>query len=309
MKFKLTIERRKKIIGLCFAAPWIIGLLLFWIYPIVMSFIMSFHRITIYQADFHWEFIGMGNYNRLLLIEAAFLDNLIPYLIRVSIMVPVIVVFAVCVALLLNQQFYGRGLFRAIFFLPVLFTTGGVVIMLMTDIQGGGGQAAREAAGVIGAAATTTVSFLQNEALHSLVMGILPPRIAVALTDVLDSFVLVLWYAGIQITLLLAGCQSIPRSLYEAASIDGANSWETLWKITLPGILPFILVSMIYTLVDFSTLIDNPILALLTNAVDEPATQGLGYASAIGWVYQLVIMALIGLIFLLFRKSSAMVQS
>jgi ABC-type sugar transport system permease subunit len=138
-------------------------------------------------------------------------------------------------------------------------------------------------------------------------MSIFPPRVGTALSEVLDSFVLVLWYAGIQITLLIAGCQSIPGTIYEAASIDGANGWETLWKITLPGILPFILVSMIYTLVDLSSLIDNPVLLMITEAIDDPVIQGMGYASAIGWIYQLVIMLMIGLIFLLFRKSATRV--
>jgi ABC-type sugar transport system permease subunit len=114
----------------------------------------------------------------------------------------------------------------------------------------------------------------------------------------------VLWYAGIQITLLIAGCQSIPGTIYEAASIDGANAWETLWKITLPGILPFILISLIYTIVDLSSLIDNPILELINDAMANPLTQGMGLASTIGWVYQLVIMALIGVVFFLFRKST-----
>jgi len=201
------------------------------------------------------------------------------------------------VALLLNQKFPGRGMFRAVFFLPVLFTTGGVIITLMTD----GGM---DTAETVGAAATTTVSFLNSDALIDLVHRFMPPRIAVALSDVLDSFVLVLWYAGIQITLLIAGCQSIPGTIYEAASIDGANAWETMWKITLPGILPFILISLIYTIVDLSSLIDNPILEIINDAIANPLTQGMGLASAVGWVYQVVIMLLIGAVFFMFRKAT-----
>ena len=302
MKKKMTIEKRKKLYGLAFIAPWVIGLMLFWIYPVIMSLVMSFYRITPFEGTFLWEYRALGNFNRLLVVEAQFLDNLIPYLFRMLIMVPVIVVFAISVSLLLNQKFYGRGLYRAIFFLPVLFTTGGVIIALMTN-DGVGGEAA-DTTSAIGAAATTTVSFLTSPALHSLLRDILPPRVAVALTDVLDSFILVLWYAGIQITLLIAGCQSIPKSIYEAASIDGANSWETLWKITMPGILPFILISVIYTLVDMSTLIDNPILVLITEAIGDPLVRGMGYASAIGWIYQMVILFIIAVIFFFFRKAA-----
>ncbi|MCL2404495.1 MAG: sugar ABC transporter permease [Defluviitaleaceae bacterium] len=294
---KLTIEQRKKLIGSAFVAPWVIGLLLFWVYPMIASSVMSLFQITPYYAGFRWEFIGLANFNRILRIEARFLDQLVPFMFRTIVMAPVIVLFAVVVALLLNQKFPGRGMFRAVFFLPVLFTTGGVIITLMTD----GGMDTAETAG---AAATTSVSFLNSEALMDLVHRFMPPRIAVALSDVLDSFVLVLWYAGIQITLLIAGCQSIPGTIYEAASIDGANAWETMWKITLPGILPFILISLIYTIVDLSSLIDNPILELINDAMANPLTQGMGLASAIGWVYQVVIMLLIGFVFFMFRKAT-----
>jgi len=299
MMKKMTIEQRKKMTGAFFIAPWVIGLLMFWIYPVITSFVMSLNQITPYAGGFQWEFIGLANFNRILRVEATFLDNLIPFLFRTIVMVPVIVLFAIVVALLLNQKFPGRGLYRAIFFLPVLFTTGGVIITLMTN-EGAG----VEAAGQTGAAATASVAFLNSQALVDLVHRFMPPRVAVAMADVLDQFVLVLWYAGIQITLLIAGCQSIPGSIYEAASIDGANAWETLWKITLPGILPFILISSIYTIVDLSSLIDNPILELINDAMENPVTQGMGLGSAIGWIYQLAIMVLIGAIFLLFRRTT-----
>jgi len=297
---KMTIEQRKKMIGAFFIAPWVIGLLMFWIYPVITSFVMSLYQITPYAGGFEWEFIGLANFNRILRIEATFLNNLIPFMARTIVMVPVIVLFAIVVALLLNQKFPGRGLFRAVFFLPVLFTTGGVIITLMTN-EGAGVEAAGQASGV---ASTASVAFLNSQALVDLAHRFMPPRFAVALTDVLDNFVLVLWYAGIQITLLIAGCQSIPGSIYEAASIDGANAWETLWKITLPGILPFILISSIYTIVDLSSLIDNPILELINNAMANPVTQGMGLGAAIGWIYQLAVMALIGAIFFLFRRTT-----
>ena len=297
MKRRMTIEARKKLIGALFIAPWVIGLLLFFVYPMVTSLLMTFYRITPHPEGFYWEFIGFRNFNRILRIEAHFLNVLIPYLFRTIVMVPVIVLFAVVVALLLNQEFPGRGLYRAIFFLPVLFTTGGVIIMLMAD---GGMDTAEN----VGTAATTTVSFLNADALINLIGRFMPPRIAHAMREVLESFVLVLWYAGIQITLLIAGCQSIPGSLYEAASIDGANSWETMWKITLPGILPFILISLIYTIVDMSTLITNPIMEIVEYALGAPLSQGMGYASTVGWIYQIVIMIMIGAIFMMFRKAT-----
>ena len=302
---KMTIETRKKWHGTAFISLWVIGLLMFWIYPIGASFMMTLHKITPKQADFIWEFMGIYNYDRILLRESTFLDAFLPYIAKTIIITPIIVLFAIIVALLLNEKFYGRGFFRAVFFLPVLFTTGGVIITLMTN-DGGGGTMTGAGTSMTASASTATVSFLTSPALNELVRSNLPPRIANALTEVLDSFILILWYAGIQITLLIAGIQSIPPAIYEAASIDGANGWERLWKITLPGILPFILISMIYTLVDQCTVADNPLLLMMTDAINVNSEfQGMGYAATVGWIFQAVIMALIGLIFLLFRKATS----
>jgi ABC-type sugar transport system permease subunit len=304
VKKKITIETRKKIHGLAFAAPWIIGLLAFWVYPVVMSFAMSLNKITPMASGYIWEFNGFGNYNQLLVVESAFLDQLLPFMAKTIIITPIIVLFAVIVALLLNQKFYGRGFFRAIYFLPVLFTTGGVIIALMTNNGTGVGTGSTETTtNMTAGGGTATVSFLTNPALVAFVKANVPPLMATALEDILNSFILILWYAGIQITLLIAGCQSIPGTIYEAASIDGANGWETLWKITLPGIFPFILISLIYTLVDQCTVQDNPLFLLIDAAINTNATyQGMGYASTIGWIFQIMIMALIGLIFFLFRR-------
>jgi ABC-type sugar transport system permease subunit len=151
-------------------------------------------------------------------------------------------------------------MFRAIYFLPVLFTTGGVIIALLTNNGTGVGTGSSSTStNMTAGGGTATVSFLSNPALLTFVKANVPPTMATALEDILNSFILILWYAGIQITLLIAGCQSIPGTIYEAASIDGANGWETLWKITLPGIFPFILISAIYTLVDQCTVKDNPL--------------------------------------------------
>lgn len=301
---KLTIEQRKRLHGLGFVSPWIFGLLLFWIYPVITSFVMSLNKIKPKQVTYIWEFVGLDNYNRVLLRESAFLEGFLPYLFKTIIVVPIIVLFAVIVALLLNENFYGRGFFRAVFFLPVLFTTGGVIISLLTN--NGSGGTADTATNMTASASTATVSFLTNSALTDLIKSNFSPKLADALVSVLESFILILWYAGIQITLLIAGIQSIPQTIYEAAAIDGANSWEKLWTITLPGILPFILISLIYTLVDQCTVVDNPVMTMITDALNTNIeTQGMGYASTVGWLFQFVIMVLIGLIFLLFQKSTA----
>jgi len=118
----------------------------------------------------------------------------------------------------------------------------------------------------------------------------------------LDNFLVILWYSGVQMLLLIAGMQSINPSTYEAAHIDGAGKWEILWTITLPGLMPFLFICVIYTIVDQFTASFNPILEVITHHSINMST-GYGYASAIAWLYFLVILAILTLVILMFRKS------
>ena len=119
----------------------------------------------------------------------------------------------------------------------------------------------------------------------------------------LNSLLLVLWYAGIPILIFLAGLQKIDRSIYEAASIDGASPWDRFWKITLPGISSLIGVSIIYVVVTMSLFVESGgILELtryhmLVGAPDNQFWFGYGYAAAIAWTY-FIFMVLIMLIFI-----------
>ncbi|MNC20136.1 Inner membrane ABC transporter permease protein YcjO [compost metagenome] len=111
----------------------------------------------------------------------------------------------------------------------------------------------------------------------------------------MNSIVLVLWYSGVQILLFLAGRQTISPSVYEAARIDGASPWETFWKITLPGMIPFLLLNSIYTIVDLFTFPTNPIISKVT-------TSDYGVSSALAWVYFAVIFVFLILMFAIFSR-------
>jgi ABC-type sugar transport system permease subunit len=102
----------------------------------------------------------------------------------------------------------------------------------------------------------------------------------------------ILWFSGVQIILFLAGLQKINKEVYEAASIDGASPWESFWKITLPSLKPIILVSSIYTIVMLSTFSTNSVLYRI-NVVRQ---QSFGQASALSWVYFIVIGFILGIV-------------
>lgn len=282
MKKTITIETKKKLVGLSFISLWLAGLILFWIYPLVYSLIMSLNQVTIMTDHLDFKFIGFANFKKALSQDAAIPNAFFQFISQTIIITPIIVVFALVIALLLNRKFKGRGIIRGIFFLPVVLTSGNLINELAGQNQGG-------------------INFLTSVTVRNIFSG-LGPTWGPMITNIMSNFLIILWYSGVQMLLLIAGMQSISSNIYEAAKIDGANGWELLWKITLPGITPFIFIAVAYTIVDQFTLTSNPILTLINDTIFKTNT-GFGYASAISWVYFAVILLFLGFVFLIFKKS------
>ena len=279
---KLKIESKQKIIGFAFVGPWLLGFAVFSAYPLLYSLYMSFNKVKVSGSALKMEGMGWENYNKALLRDAEVMNNLIKVLQNTVIIIPIIVVFAIIMALLLNEEFKGRSFIRAVFFLPVLLTSGNLIESLTAQGQG-------------------TVSFLKSDTINSLLANI-GGSLGETLTMVIDSFLIILWYSGVQMLILIAGMQSVNPSVYEAATIDGAGKWESLWLITLPNLVPFILLATIYTVVDQFTAPFNKIMDFIMGHMNNVKT-GYGYASAISFLYFLLILGMIGIVFLMFRRS------
>lgn len=279
---KLKIESKQKLIGFAFVGPWIIGFAVFSAYPLLYSLYMSFNKVKVSGSALKMEWMGWENYKKALFQDAEVMNNLIKVLQNTVIIIPIIVVFAIIMALLLNEEFKGRSFIRAIFFLPVLLTSGNLIESLTAQGQG-------------------TVSFLKSDTINNLLANI-GGSLGETLTMVIDSFLIILWYSGIQMLILIAGMQSVNPSVYEAATIDGAGKWESLWLITLPNLVPFILLATIYTVVDQFTAPFNKIMDFIMSHMNNVKT-GYGYASAISFLYFLLILGMIGIVFLMFRRS------
>ena len=279
---KLKIESKQKIIGFAFVGPWLLGFAVFSAYPLLYSLYMSFNKVKVSGSALKMEWMGWENYNKALLRDAEVMNNLIKVLQNTVIIIPIIVVFAIIMALLLNEEFKGRSFIRAVFFLPVLLTSGNLIESLTAQGQG-------------------TVSFLKSDTINSLLANI-GGSLGETLTMVIDSFLIILWYSGVQMLILIAGMQSVNPSVYEAATIDGAGKWESLWLITLPNLVPFILLATIYTVVDQFTEPFNKIRDFIMGHMNNVKT-GYGYASAISFLYFLLILGMIGIVFLMFRRS------
>ncbi len=263
--------------GYLFLLPWLIGTCVFFFYAIFNSLQFSFSKFTLdngikLEALPHF----LDNYAFIFKNKSNYLFSLQAYAGSIILQVPMMIAFSLIIAILLNDKFRGRTLFRALFFLPVIVATGPV----MTNIQ------------------TSQVSIYSVEAFAN-VLGELPDQVFNVFNDVFSSLLRVLWYSGIQILLYLAGLQKVSTTQYEAARIDGASPWETFWKITIPNIQPFILLNAIYSIVFLSSN-DNEPIRFITEAVSEAAS-GYAVSMAMAWLYALVVVLLLLVAFLILK--------
>lgn len=266
---RITNRKRKAFIGLAFVFPWVAGFMLFTMYPMIYSIYLSFHRVKITPIGIKTESVGLENYKYAFFSDPSFLADLLVYLKEMALNVPVIVVFSLIIALLINQKIKMRGIFRTIFFLPVVITSGPVITELLS--QG-----------------ATTIPNIESYGMFTLLEDALNPTIADPIMYLFKQIILVLWFSGVQILIFLAGLQKVDHTLYEAARIDGASPWESFWKVTLPILMPLVLVNMIYTVVYVSTFANNEIILLIKSSMFSNLT-GFGYATALAWIYFLII--------------------
>ena len=250
-KKRLTKRKlRDWMYGYIFLAPWIVGVILFFVMSMADSLNYSVHKIVMDNGVQmspleHWY----DNYASVFALETDLPTTLGSFAISLVLQVPIIIAFSLIIAMLLNGKMRCRGLFRMIFFLPVIIATGPVMNMLTAQ----------------GAA---TVPMMSDGSLLNLLSG-LPQFLLDPITDLFNSLILILWNSGIQILIFLSGLQKVSTTMYEAAKIDGANGWETFWKITLPMVSPMILVNTVYTIIDAFTSSDNRVMAYIGNVYEQ----------------------------------------
>ncbi len=291
---KTTVSKKREFAGWMFILPWFIGLLIFFIQPVVKFFIFSF---------FDFEMSSSGGYNLLSLeggifsnyIEAwvsdseypiAFVDAFRTFIYEV----PIIVFFSLFVAILLNQNFKGRATMRTIFFLPIILTSGALSLVISR------GVGAIAMGTDTGSSTIFDVSLLTELLMNS---GI-PQKIVDTVTGIIASVADLIWDSGVQILIFIIGLLSIPDTYYEVARVEGATGWEAFWKITFPVIGPFIFANTVYTFITACMSVENGVI----NYVLMVATENFDYsfASAMMWMYFVAMLAIIALIFLIFRK-------
>jgi len=144
----------------------------------------------------------------------------------------------------------------------------------------------------------TSVPGLTDTAAVAAFLETLPRYLRNPVEYLLTSFILILWFSGVQILIYLSQLQKIDKSIYEAASIDGASSWETFWKITLPSLSKTTLINAIYTIITLSHFSENKVIKYIysqTYAVQG----GIGYSSAMSFIYFIVLILILAIVALL----------
>lgn len=282
----LSTKHREWLSGYAFISLWLVGLIGLTIFPLIQAFWYSLNDASFYGNTIKTSFQWFENFR-----YAFFEDTLFPtivsnYIMEIVVQVPFSLCASLIIAMLLKQNIKGRGMFRAIFFLPVIISTGPVITELM-------GQGA------------TDIALLNGDFIQEFLSEFLPSFIATPINLLFDKLVIVLWLSGIQILIFLSGLQRINKQTYEAASIDGASLWQSFWKITLPSMKPFILLNVVYTIVTLS-FFDMPVSTgeyTILSYIEKHSfgDRGFGYACSLGIIYFFLIVIHIGIYALILK--------
>lgn len=284
-KLNLSLKQKNTIIGYIFCLPFILGFLFFFIRPFLQAVNFSFNELQVTADGFELHFRGISNYMHILLVHPDFIPSFLETIRDMVVDLPLILSFSFFSALVLNQKFKGQTFSRAIFFLPVIMSAGIILRMEQGDYITEAMQQIEQVDYTFSGAA------LRNLLLQTR----LPEGFLEFVLNAVERIPQIIRASGIQIIVFLAGLQSIPRSIYEAAEVEGATSWENFWLITLPMLSPLILTNIVYTIIDSFISPRNELIDLIRNTAFEGAGFGISMAMAI--MYFLTILIMLGVVF------------
>jgi multiple sugar transport system permease protein len=280
--YATALRRREALWGILFALPWLLGLLIFVLGPMVVSFYLSFAKYDIVRPP---EWLGIANYVRAFTEDELFWPSLGRTFHYALVVVPLGTIGSLALAMLLNRGQPGTTLFRTLYFLPHLTPVVAMAILWKWLLHPSVGP----------------VNYLLGE------VGIEGPGWLSNPAWALNSIIMIsLWayLGGNTMLIFLAGLQGVPQELYDAAEVDGAGAWSKFRNVTLPMISPTL----------FFNLILGVIGALKVFALSYVATQGgpswatwfyalhlyrwsfeyfdMGYGAALAWIFTLILVVL-----------------
>ncbi|MFA6628031.1 MAG: sugar ABC transporter permease [Bacilli bacterium] len=298
----IPYRQRKKIWGAIFVLPLLVGMIYFFLIPLFVSIRYSFNNVIIDQG-IKLEFVGFKNYiyafTEAATSAGSFTEILVEAIIDIVSDIPIILIFSLLVAVVLNSKFKGRAFVRAVFFMPVIFNSQAIDLAMTSataleqTIQ-----------------ATTSDLFSQMFSFEDFLLNANIPLGGVTFLGNASAKIYdIISYSGVQILIFLSAIQSVPKHLYEAAKIEGATQYEMFWKITFPMVSPMMLTAAVYTIVD--SFLTSPLVTFIAvyNTTDkiDSATLGrltdFGVNAAMSWVFCLISMIIVALVLWLLSKA------
>lgn len=287
---------KKQAIGLALVSPWIAGFLVFTAYPLINSLYLSFTESSMFGGS---TWVGLDNYVRLLTKDIEFWPSVRITLLYAALSLPIGVIGALLVAMLLNNKIKGIGTYRTIYFLPAVMPEVAVALLWRWMFN----------------SETGIINFALSPVLK--LFDISKPNWFGDPNYVLWAFIIMsVWgIFGTNTVVFLAGLQGVPRSLYEAAEIDGASGIAKFWNITVPQISPVILLQVVMGMIGALQIFTVAMFVRPTSSAGKFMNQlvyergftqlHMGEASAIAWVLFIIILVLT---LLVFRSSPAWVH-
>ena len=274
---KMTLTQKRSVTGYLFILPWLVGFVVFYLRSLFMTLQFSLSELTVSTGGgYTLDFVTIDNFIYALRVHGTFKQILTTSVANMVIDVPMITFFSLFMALLLNKEFKGRTLVRAIFFLPVIMGSAAITDAMelsRTMMAGGLSASSSEMASAVtsGVNVEYYVDMFKNLAMPD---GILDYIVGAVyrINEIITA-------SGVQIIIFIAALQSIPGSMYEVAKIEGATGYETFWKVTFPMVMPHIITNIVYTVVvNFA---DSEVVELAYNTAFTEINYGLSSAMSI----------------------------
>lgn len=295
MKFlqnRSGLNKHDTLKGMVFLLPWLFGIVFFFIIPVVKSFLFSITNVNFGSTGYSFgEFSGLEHYDYALFTHTEYRQTVVTALLDMLLTVPLIMVFSFFMASVLSNKFRGQTFFKVMMFIPIV--TSLATTESSIEQQMSGFSEYKETFSVTAVSFTKQISdYLQNIGLSE--------DISSSIVNIADQVYGVISDSGIQILIMIVGMCSISPLLYEAATVEGATVWESFWKITFPMASPTIYTCLIYTIIDSFTDKKNGLITLMSNISFN--NQNYSLASAMGWIYFLMIAVILGVVSLIISR-------
>lgn len=216
-----SLEKQRGRWGWFFVAPWILGISVFFVWPMIDSIVYSFSRLNVTENGFQLTFVGFENFLYFFTEDTFFLQYLAESIGGIIPSVLMIVAFSILIALVLKEKFLGRSLARAVFFFPVIIASGVVITILKSQVMMSGSSVSDMSPSYLFQAPDLVEVFADLK---------IPDKVLTSITDILNQIFDLTWKSGVQILLLLAAINNIPASFYEVGVMEGATAWENSGK-------------------------------------------------------------------------------